>query len=50
MMSGVILTSSLGCVSGRTYDEIINTSVKTIAATLLDIIVIDNLQGIANAN
>ena len=48
MMSGIILTSSLGCVSGRTYQEIITTSVKTVAATLLDIIVIDTLQNAAN--
>ncbi len=49
-MGGLILTSSVGCVSSGTYKDIIETSVKTVAATLLDIIVIDNLEGRAGEN
>ncbi len=49
-MCGMILTSSVGCVSGRTYKDIVETSVKTVAATLLDLIIIDNLEARANGN
>ncbi len=50
MMAGMLMTGSVGCISSRTYKEIIDTSIKTVASTLLDIIVINNLQTAANTN